>query len=122
MVQLCIMMNVVADVHRYDELLDRTAYAQLLKELIGINDLIGLLKHQIDADERRFIKDCILGKTVRAMHAFALIESGYVSAEDIDYLYYWLDLAMHEENLDPVLVFELTALKKKLDMICVYAE
>lgn len=97
----------------FDELLERTSYAQLLKELICMTDAIGLLKHQMDKDERRFIEDSILGKTVRVIRLLCDIDTDHVPMEDVNYLYYWLELAKHEE-LPTELFDEMHALEQKV--------
>ncbi len=97
----------------FDELLEKTSYAQLLKELICMTDAIGLLKHQMDKDERRFIEDSILGKTVRVTRLMFDIDADHVPTEDINYLYYWLELAQHEE-LPTELLDEMYTLEQKV--------
>ena len=97
----------------FDELLERTSYAQLLKELICMTDAIGLLKHQMDKNERRFIEDSILGKTVRVTRLLFDIDTDHVPMEDVNYLYYWLELAKHEE-LPIELLDEMHALEQKV--------
>ena len=97
----------------FDELLERTSYAQLLKEIICMTDTIGLLKHQIDKDERRFIEDSILGKMVRVTRLLLDIDVDHVPTEDVNYLHYWLELAQHEE-LPIELLDEMHALEQRV--------
>lgn len=97
---LCVLGSVMlvasAEIN-FDELLERTSYAQMLKELICMTDAIGLLKHHMDQDERRFIEDSILGKIVRVTRLLSDVRVHHVSSEDVDYLHYWLELAQQED-------------------------
>lgn len=83
----------------FDVLLEKTNYAQMLKELICMTDSLELLNHaHIDKDEKRFIEDSILGKMVRIRSLLQSIEAQRVPPEDIRYLFYWIDLAKNEET------------------------
>lgn len=80
----------------FDELLEKTSYAVLLKELIGLSDTIGLLRCRMQKDERRFVEDSILGKAVRVQDLFERTDFACVSEDDIEYLFYWISLARSE--------------------------
>ena len=80
----------------FDILLDKTSYALLLKELISLSDAIGLLKHRMENDERRFVEDSILGKAVRVEHMLTDIDFSDLSEDDVNYLLYWISLAKEE--------------------------
>ncbi len=116
-IMFSLVISLVISVHtlevNFDELLERTLYAQLLKELICMTDSIGLLKHQIDKDERRFIEDSILGKMVRATRLLCTIDADHVPMEDVNYLYYWLEIAKYEE-LPIELLDEMHALEQRV--------
>lgn len=100
---LCILIsmlhgsiNTVEQKLNFDEVLATTPYATLLKELIGLTDTIGLLRHAIKKDEHRFIEDSVLGKVVRAKYLIKHVDFDYILPEDIEYLYYWLQVATNE--------------------------
>lgn len=95
----------------FDELLEKTSYAQLLKELICMTDTIGLLHHRMDSDERRFIEDSILGKIVRISRLLCQVDKTKVCV-DADYLNYWLELAKSAQ-IPQLLVDEITILEEK---------
>ncbi len=97
----------------FDELLERTSYAQLLKELICMTDAVGLLKHKMDKDERRFIEDSILGKMVRVARLLCNIDADHVPDEDVNYLYYWLNIAKYD-GLSVELLDEMNLLEQKV--------
>lgn len=80
----------------FDELLDKTSYAVLLKELISLSDTIGLLRCRMQKDERRFVEDSILGKAVRVQDLFERTDLACASEDDIEYLFYWISLAKGE--------------------------
>jgi hypothetical protein len=99
----------------FDEILDKTPYASLLKELICLTDTIGLLRHRIKADERRFIEDSVLGKMVRVKQLIKQIDFTDVVQDDIDYLYYWLAVAT-TETLPELLMQQIDELKCSLSL------
>lgn len=80
----------------FDDLLETTSYAVLLKELISLSDTIGLLRCRMQKDERRFVEDSILGKAVRVQDLFERTDFACASEDDIEYLYYWISLAKGE--------------------------
>lgn len=80
----------------FDELLEKTAYAVLLKELISLSDTIGLLHCRMPKDERRFVEDSILGKVVRVQHVFDQVDMQKLSEDEREYVYYWVKLAQAE--------------------------
>lgn len=80
----------------FDDLLDKSSYAVLLKELISLSDSIGLLRCRMQKDERRFVEDSILGKAVRVQDLFERTDLACASEDDIEYLYYWISLAKGE--------------------------
>jgi hypothetical protein len=80
----------------FDDLLEKTSYAVLLKELISLSDSIGLLRCRMQKDERRFVEDSILGKAVRVQDLFQRTDLACASEDDIEYLYYWISLAKGE--------------------------
>ena len=98
----------------FDEILNRTPYASLLKEIICLTDTIGLLRHYVAEDERRFIEDSILGKIVRAQRLMNKIDFVRILPEDIDYLYYWLKVAT-AEKLPALLTQQIGELKQALN-------
>lgn len=79
-----------------DIFLDKTSYALLLKELIGLSDTIGLLRCRLDKDERRFIEDSILGKVVRIQDILQNVDLKDALQDDLTYLHYWIALAKKE--------------------------
>lgn len=95
----------------FDELLEKTSYAQLLKELICMTDTIGLLHHRMDADERRFIEDSILGKMVRISRLLCQVDKAKLCV-DVDYLSYWLELAK-SATIPQLLMDEIVLLEEK---------
>jgi hypothetical protein len=99
------------DTINFDELLEKTTDAQLLKELICMTDTIGLLHHRMDADERRFIEDSILGKIVRISRLLCQVDKAKTCV-DVDYLNYWLELAK-SAHIPQLLVDEITILEEK---------
>jgi hypothetical protein len=95
----------------FDELLEKTSYAQLLKELICMTDAIGLLHHRMDADERRFIEDSILGKMVRISRLLCQIDKAK-DCVDVEYLNYWLELAK-SAHIPQLIIDEIALLEEK---------
>lgn len=80
----------------FDELLEKTSYAVLLKELISLSDTIGLLHCRMQKDERRFVEDSILGKVVRVQDLFGRTDLAHLPEDDVEYLLYWISLAKGE--------------------------
>ena len=81
----------------FDELLETTSYAVLLKELIGLSDTIGLLRcRRMPKDERRFVEDSVLGKVIRVQDLFERTDFVCMSEDDAEYLLYWILLAKKE--------------------------
>jgi len=95
----CLFFPVAADEHPFDVLLERTPYAQLLKEVILLADTLVLLRahNKVSKSERRTIEDMILGKVVRARSLMKEVTPHTVPEEDVDYMLYWLDLAQKEQ-------------------------
>jgi hypothetical protein len=87
-----------------EQWLNKTTYAKVLKELMGMSDTIGLLRRRMAKDERRLLEDSVLGKTVRIRHALNGAEELVLSDEEKDYLLYWVLLAKEESA--PGLVYE----------------
>ena len=81
---------------KFDELLEKTSYAILLKELISLSDTIGLLHCRMPKDERRFVEDSILGKAVRVQDLFERTDLACLPEDDVEYLLYWISLAKGE--------------------------
>lgn len=96
----------------FDELLEKTPYAQLLKELICMTDAIGLLHHRMDNDERKLIEDSILGKIVRISRLLSKVDNESPSI-DLDYLNYWIGLAK-SAKIPPLLADEIDLLEQKV--------
>ena len=95
----------------FDAFLEKTSYAVLLKELIGLTDTIGLLRCRMPKDERRFVEDSILGKTVRVRELFKHTDLTLSHEDDIKYLSYWIALAK-EEALPELLAKYITDLER----------
>ena len=115
--------GISAHEYNFDVLLERTPYAQLLKELMLLTDTIVLLQQKkIDPAEKRFIEDSILGKLVRARQWLEQIDSATILEEDRAYACYWIDLAK-KENVPPLLKEEIerfaTTLYEQFDIIAV---
>lgn len=101
----------------FDEFLDKTEYAVLLKELIGLTDTIGLLSCRMDKSERRFVEDSILGKVVRAEYLLKGIQPALLGEDEREYLEYWVRLAKVEDL--PQLVYDqITRLEESFYQSC----
>ena len=101
----------------FNELLEKTSYAVLLKELISLSDTIGLLRCRMQKDERRFVEDSILGKAVRVQDLFERTDLADASEDDIEYLFYWISLAKGEA-LPELLTKYITDLELVLSRTC----
>lgn len=92
------------EVGEIEVVLDKTPYAILLKELIGLSDSIVLLRRRMEPAERRFVEDSILGNIVRLQHMLQSIAFTEFQDEEIEYLRYWIALAKAEVH--PGLMYE----------------
>jgi hypothetical protein len=82
-----------------DEFLERTAYAELINELICLTDCVALLEHpKTDRYDKRFIEDSVLGKLVRAHNYLDQLNIQEVTAHDIAYAQSWIDLAQRSTS------------------------
>lgn len=97
----------------FDDLLQTTPYAQLLKEVICMADAIGLLNHRINDDEHRFIEDSVLGKITRISRLLAGMNYQDCTSVDIAYLEYWFDLAKGATT-SPIILQEIATLEQNL--------
>lgn len=100
----------------FNELLEKTPYAHLLKELICMTDAIALLNHHMDRDERRLIEDSILGKIVRITKLIPQLDN-CTAAIDVSYIHYWFKLAK-TAALPPLILEELIVLEKQFSDYC----
>lgn len=107
------LFNVTHPSINFDDLLQTTSYAQLLKEVICMADAIGLLNHRIDDDELRFIEDSILGKMTRISRLLTHIKQEEYALVDLSYLTYWFDLAKCAP-ISPIILDEITLLEQKV--------
>ena len=77
-----------------DELLERTHFAQLIGELIGLTDTLALLEHpRTDPYDKRFLEDSILGKLMRARIHLHNVHADSITSEEIMYAQSWIALA-----------------------------
>lgn len=106
-----VFVSLNGDGINFDEFLEKTSYAQLLKELICMTDTIGLLHHRMDADERRLIEDSILGKVVRISRLLCQVDKAK-DCVDVDYLHYWLELAK-SAHIPQLIIDEIALLEEK---------